>query len=225
MNSKHTIVTICFLAASLWVAASASGAETTFRIKKCQDANGEWHYGDDADRACAHSKVIEITESGVKAKEIAAPLTPEQLKEQTAQQAEAQKEKAKADEQARRDHLLLAMYASESDITYVRDRKIADIEAQIQASQDTLKSLRATLVRLQTQNKVKDDPKTAKIIANTQAQMATHEDAIKEKRDEEAAIRNQAAADLVRYRELTSAPAPLAGGATAPDSAATAPPH
>ncbi len=223
MNCKHTIVTFCFLAASLFVAASASGADTTFRIKKCQDANGEWHYGDDADRACAHSKVIEITETGVKAKEIAAPLTAEQLKEKAAQQAEAQKEKEKTDEQARKDRLLLAMYASESDINYVRDRKIADIESQIQASEDTLKSLNATLVRLQTQNKAKNDPKAAKIIANTQAQIATHEAAIKEKHDEEAAIRNQAAADLVRYRELRNAPAPLAGDSAAAGSAPTAP--
>jgi len=223
MNLKHIIVTVSFLTVGLWTLASAGAgaADTTFRIKKCQDANGEWHYGDSADVACARSKVIEITETGVKTKEIAAPLTPEQLKERAAHQAEAQKDKQQAQAQAQKDQLLLSMYASESDITYVRDRKIADIETQLQASTDTVKSLRATLSRLQTQavqEKAANKPtlaNTDKIIASTQAQITTHEAAIKSKRDEEAAIRKQADADLARYRQIKGSPAPLAAGTAA----------
>lgn len=217
MNLKHTTLAALFLATGLWAAAGV--ADTGLRIKKCQDANGEWHYGDTADVACAKSKIIEITDTGVETKEIAAPLTAEQLKERAAQQAAAKKQEQRAE----RDRLLLSMYASESDITYVRDRKIADIESQIQASRDTVKSLQATLLRLQseeTRQKAKNKGEaadTAKIITNTQSQIATHEASIKDRQKEEDVIRKQADADLARYRELKKNPSPpVVAGAGSP---------
>ena len=206
MGLKHTTVAICFLLIVLGL--KPGFAASGFVIKKCRGANGEWYYGDTADRACAHSKVTELTDSGIKTKELAAPPTAAQLKEDAGALAKSKKAKELAKARARRDRILLSMYASAGDITYVRDRKISDINGLIVGEQDTLKSLQATLPRLQAQETVEASTdksmaaETARIIANTKAQIATHEANIQKDQREIAAVRKQAAADLVRFQKL-----------------------
>src|SRR4030065_63012 len=114
------------------------------RIKKCQDAAGKWHYGDTADEECARSKVIELDMRGIQRKEIAAPLTDAELKAREQNRERDEQARKQIEEQERRDQQLLATYAIEDDIILTRDRKISDFEAQINASQETLKSLRAS---------------------------------------------------------------------------------
>ena len=60
---------------TLVVTATDAHAAKGAGIKKCQDETGKWHYGDTAAEGCAKSKVIVITETGTKRKEIAAPPT------------------------------------------------------------------------------------------------------------------------------------------------------
>ncbi len=177
-------------------------------IKKCQDAAGKWHYGDSAAEECAKSKITEISEKGTKKKEIAAPPTEQELREREARKDEIEKERKSVEEKKRRDELLLSTYGHEDDIAYSRDRKLAQLESAIKASEDTLHSLRAALARLEAQaaeesrgGKSVPAP-TAKSIAQTKNQIVTHEAAIQAKRKEQEAVRQQAAADLARYREL-----------------------
>lgn len=173
-------------------------------IKKCQDATGRWHYGDTASAACADSKVTIINKQGVKTGVVDAPPTAAELKEHEKQQAEAEQAK----EQKKRDELLLATYGREADITYVRDRKVAQLESLIKASQDTLKPLRATLARLEAQAATEQKSqngvtqRTAKELERTRSQIGKHEAAIAQRREEQAAIKAQADKDLKRYREL-----------------------
>lgn len=173
-------------------------------IKKCKDATGRWHYGDSAAAACANSKVTIMNQEGVKTSVINAPLTEAEKKQHEKEQEQAEKSK----EQEKRDQLLLATYSHEADILYIRDRKVAQLESSIKASQDTLKPLRATLARLQAQadtemkSKQAVSKQTAKSVAQTRSQIAKHEAAIAQRRKEQDAIKTQAAADLKRYREL-----------------------
>ena len=110
--------------------------------------------------------------------------------------------------------MLLATYGHEDDISYTRDRKLAQLENSIKASEETLKSLRAVLTRLETQASEESrggktvPPQTVKNIAQTKNQIANHEAVVQNKRQEQEAVRKQAAADLERYRELKKAPAP-----------------
>lgn len=201
------------LAAAVLPAAAAESKGVT--IKKCRDAAGKWHYGDTAATACAHSKVTIINEQGIKKREIAAPLTSEQLRAREQRQAEAQQ----AQEQAKRDELLLATYAHEADIIYIRDRKLAQLESMIKASTDTLVPLRATLKRLQAQAAAEEkaqqnvSEQTAKALEQTRSQIGKHEAAIAQKRREQETIKAQAQADLERYRELKSQAARADGSA------------
>lgn len=199
---------VCLLSLGLLLTgpgAQAAGKPAT--IKKCQDATGKWHYGDSAAEECAKSKVTVITEKGTTKRVIAAPPTEEELKEREAQRESIEAEQARAAEQQRKDALLLSTYGVEEDITYIRDRKIAQIESSIKASEQTLKPLRAALARMEAQAAEESkDPKAAaaaaKNIENSRQQIVRHETAIALKREEQEALRRQYAEELERYREL-----------------------
>ena len=176
-------------------------------IKKCKDATGRWHYGDSAASECAKSKVTVMTDEGTTKRVIAAPPTEQELKEREAQKESITAERTRAEEQARKDALLLTTYGVEDDILYIRDRKIAQIESQIKASEETLKSLRGALKRMEAQavdegKDAKVAETTAKNIELTKSQIARHEGAISSKRQEQQALREQYAVELKRYREL-----------------------
>lgn len=177
-------------------------------IKKCQDAAGRWHYGDSASEACAQSKISVMNQQGLTKKEIAAPLSQADLKRREEQEEEEQKAK----EQAKQDELLLATYANEADITYIRDRKLAQVESAIRASLDTLNPLRATLGRLEAQAAAEQkaggvSEQTTKALEQTRQQIAKHESVIAQKRQEQEQIRQRADNELARYRALKSRPA------------------
>ncbi len=182
-----------------------AGAESA-RIKKCQDASGKWHYGDTAPAECARSKVIELSGEGVKRKVIEAPPTEEELKRRETEREALAREKEQTEAQRRRDEMLLSSYGHEDDIIYARDRKLAVIEANIKAAEETVKQLRAALERMQAQKAagIKGGEELDDHIARTQAQIERQEAAIAAKRREQEEIRRQYDQDLERYRELKS---------------------
>jgi len=176
-------------------------------IKKCQDATGKWHYGDTAADECSRSKVTVITEKGTTKSVIAAPPTEAELKAREEQRETIEAEQARATERARKDTLLLSTYGVEDDIIYIRDRKIAQIETSVKASEETLKPLRAALARMEAQaadegKDAKTAETTAKNIEMTRNQITRHEGAIAVKRQEQEALRKQYTEELERYREL-----------------------
>lgn len=216
--SLRKLTTLLFLG-FLLATFGAQAAKTDSTIKKCKDETGRWHYGDNAAEECARSKITVITDSGTTKKEIAAPPTEQELKEREAQRETIEAERIRAEEQSRKDALLLSTYGVEDDIYYIRDRKIAQIESQIKASEETLKSLRGALARMEAL--AADDKKdtkaadaTAKNIELTKSQIERHEGVIAAKRQEQEALRKQYAGELERYRELkkkiTAAPATAA---------------
>lgn len=181
------------------------------KIRKCQDAAGKWHYGDTAAEECAKSKITIMSEQGITRREIAPPPTETDLK----QRAELKEQEDKAKEQAKQDELLLSSYAHEADVLYVRDRKLSQIESSIKASEETLKSLRGALTRMEAQ--AADEQKSGKVseqttkgLEQTRAQIAKHEAVIATKKKEQEMVRARAEIDLARYRELKKAPLPAA---------------
>lgn len=202
--SSRTLILVLSLAVSAVGLQAAHAAQT---IKKCQDATGRWHYGDTASAACATSKITVMSDEGITKKVIAAPPTEQELKEREANKEALDTAQKKAEDQAKKDALLLSSYGVEDDITYIRDRKIAQVDATIKASEQTLTPLRAALARMEAQladesKSGKPDATTVKNIDLTKAQIARHEAAIADKRKEQEAIRKEYDQDLARYREL-----------------------
>lgn len=217
LKTLTCLLTLGLLLPGLGAHAAPGGASS---IKKCQDATGKWHYGDTAAEECSRSEVTVISEQGTTKSVIAAPPTETELKEREAQRETIEAEQARAAERARKDTLLLSTYGVEDDIIYIRDRKIAQIEASIKASEQTLKPLSAALARMEAQAvEESKDPKaaeaTAKNIEMTRNQIARHEAAIAAKRQEQEALRKQYTEELERYRELKKKSV-AAPGATKP---------
>jgi hypothetical protein len=200
---------ICLLALGfLLPAIGAHAANKGTTIKKCKGATGQWYYGDSAAEECAKSKITVMSDEGTTKKVIAAPPTEQELKEHEARQETEAAEKQRAEDQARKDALLLSTYGGEDDINYIRDRKIAQIETSIKASGETLKNLRAALTRMEAQAADESkgdkttDQTTAKNIEQTKKQIARHEGVVEEKHKEQDALRKQYADEMERYREI-----------------------
>lgn len=178
------------------------------KIKKCKDDQGRWHYGDTAGKYCDQSEIIELTDKGTKTRVIKAPATADELAERERNKEEEERKKKAAADQARRDEILLTTYGHENDIVYIKKRKIEQLESSIQASLETLKSLEATLERLEKQAAHEQrggksaSPDTIKNIDNNKAQIARHEAAIQAKRDEQQALGKRYDGELERYREI-----------------------
>jgi hypothetical protein len=213
-----------FLALALvFAVSSAHAAGAGPSIKKCQDAHGKWHYGDSADAECAQSKITIMSDQGVTKKEIAAPPTAAEVKATEARKDEVERERKAAEEQKKKDQILLSTYGHEDDIKFVRDRKLAQIEASIKASTETLKSLNTVLGRLEKQAEEEQKagkvaPDTAKQVESNKNQIANREAEIVQKRKEQEVIRADSERDLARYRELKASSKPVApsGGAKKP---------
>ncbi len=200
------VTAVPFMAAPVDAASSGGSA----KIKKCQDTQGKWHYGDRAAEECERSKIIELSNRGVKRGVIKAPPTAEELQAREKRQVELEEERKRAEEQARRDQQLLGTYGHEQDIIYIRDRKLAQIEYTISAADATVKPLRAALERMEAQAiKAKQNGREvptdlASQIDKTRVQIIRHEAMIAAKRQEQETITRQAEDDLQRYRELKS---------------------
>jgi hypothetical protein len=203
---------LCLICLPVAGTASAADAKKSTKIQKCQDASGAWHYGRRAAEECTASKIIEMDQRGLTRKVIAAPPTELDQKKREQIEAERQKEEQKLADQKRRDQVLLGMYGHEDDIILVRDRKLSQLENSIKATEDTLTALRSALARIQAQGAEEEksskgiSDQTAMGIKRTEAQIANHEAAIATKREEQRSLREEFAADLVRYRELKNPP-------------------
>lgn len=93
----------------------------------CCDVEGKRTCGDPMPLQCYNKAKTEIGKGGV-AKEIEAPLTPEQREAREKAEALKKEEEKRIAEQQRRDMALLASYTSEKEIDAARNRAIADIE-------------------------------------------------------------------------------------------------
>lgn len=210
--SRILIVT----AASMFL--TAANADTKGpKIAKCQDTQGRWHYGDTAAAACAQSKIEVMNDQGLRIKEVAAPPTAAELKAQEESRLEAERKKQRAEEQKKKDDQLLANYGHEDDIGLARERKLTEINAQMDTMESTLMTLRATLTRMQAQaaqeqRAGKPLPQTAENILRTESQIAKQEAAMQEREREKETVKQRYAAELARYREIKGIPVSKTAG-------------
>ena len=127
------------------------GIESTLAtsIAKCQDAEGNWHYGDYAAQECADSAVTELREDGVKVRVLAPPPTPEEVAAARKERQRRQAEKLAYEQRRRIDLRLLAKYPSEQDIHDIWENRRNELNHQITYNQQNLAKL---------QNRVKQTP-------------------------------------------------------------------
>jgi hypothetical protein len=145
---------LAVLGAALVYMAAMPAISLAADIKKCQDAEGNWHYGTFADEACAASVVDELDKSGTKVGEDRPPPSAEELAEQERLAKLQESQSLTAEEQRKKDLELVRIYASEETIVSTRDRKLTSIDNNIDVTRQikagTLKDIDKLLKMKQT---------------------------------------------------------------------------
>ncbi|NNC99094.1 MAG: hypothetical protein HKN85_02825 [Gammaproteobacteria bacterium] len=134
---------------SLLVLLLLSLAYPAYAMKKCKDADGNWHYGDVAVEECEHSKITTLNDRGFITEEEPAPKTNEELRaeeeELALQEALANQKKAAAEERRR----VLSIYETEADIDRQRNNQLNSVQSNIDVHEAYLKGMDARIVRMQ----------------------------------------------------------------------------
>lgn len=125
-------------------------SSNAWAIKKCQDSDGNWHYGDFAGQACSQSKVTTLNDRGVVQAERAAPLTAAEKAAQ-ADQLRIEEERL-AVEQARKEERarILSIYETEADIERQRANQIYSVQSNIDVTNAYIDSLEERVSRNET---------------------------------------------------------------------------
>ena len=169
-------------------------------IKKCQDAEGKWHYGDQAAAACELSNIMEIDgESGVQIKQIDAPPTPEELAAKERMEQKLVEQQRLDDEQKALDQRLLATYDNHESIIRTRDAMLAAIDSAIAADQSLKEQLDKELASLISQG----EGGSGETVDELKLRIEQFEKSIRERLATRESTRERYDMQLSRFQELT----------------------
>lgn len=173
-----------------------AGAAQAQTISKCQDAEGNWHYGDFAAEACAEeSTITEIDERGNTVDESDAPPTKEELE---AQKAAKEQERLEAERRARQqaeDRRLLQTYDSAQAIVNARDDRVSALEQELESHRLFRQDLVDEKKRIQDEA---DEGRMSKL----NGQIQEYDQAIERLEEERREVVEKYNHELERYRAL-----------------------
>lgn len=187
--------------------AAPNGPDAT-RVYKWTDSQGIVHYGDSVPPQDSQDSQDVLNGEGVKIDHVAGRESAAQLNadQQAAQEAAVR---------AQHDKFLLTTYASTAEIEQLRDERLDQIDGQIRASASYIDSLTLRLAALEERaqhfapyssqpnaQRMPDD--LAEELVSTSNEARLQRTALEAKRQAQSDMRVQFAADIQRYRELTS---------------------
>ncbi|MBS1269692.1 MAG: hypothetical protein MAG794_00643 [Gammaproteobacteria bacterium] len=167
-------------------------------ITKCQDEEGNWHYGDFAAEACAkESKITEIDERGVKVKESDAPLTQEELEVREAAEREQQREAERRARREAKNQRLLRTYDTAQDIVDAREEHLDALGRDL----ESYRLFRQDLV--DAKEKLEDNETNREQIGDLQQRIKKYDAAIQSIENKRQATMEEYNKELKKFRELT----------------------
>ncbi len=169
-------------------------------IKKCQDANGKWHYGDHAAFECEQSsRITEIDEEGRQVGEVEAPPTQEELDAKLHAERQLSEQENTDANQKRLDQRLLITYENPESILLTRDALLAAIDSAVDADRDLKDQLTDELRRIEASG----GPNAAENAASVKQQIADFDEAIQARLAAKEIAKNRYEMEHRRYKELT----------------------
>lgn len=176
-------------------------------ISKCQDADGKWHYGDNAASICGDARITIIDDRGRKIDEIPPPMTVEEF---NALEAEEKRKAAEERENAKRElekRRILAIYPREESIIRARDERLKGMDNNIRVQEALLDDMRLDMKVLESK-KMPEDPKARakreSQINSQQASIDAYYRAITRLRREREQTSEKYERILREFRELTA---------------------
>jgi hypothetical protein len=176
-------------------------------ISKCQDADGKWHYGDNAASICGDARITIIDDRGRKIDEVPPPMTVEEF---NALEAEEKRKAAEERENAKRElekRRILAIYPREESIIRARDERLKGMDNNIRVQEALLDDMRLDMKVLESK-KMPEDPKARakreSQINSQQASIDAYYQAITRLRREREQTSEKYERILREFRELTA---------------------
>jgi hypothetical protein len=210
VRSGLVVIALSGLAAPACLAANPSGSGKAGPTYMWIDKNGERHYGDVIPPEYAQSPKRILNAQGVELQRDEAPKTPEERAEENRRQQEKM-------QRQQHDRFLLTTYASTRDIERLRDERLAQIDAQIRATNGYIETIESRLKSLSTRaqefkpyserpnaRRMPDDLAEQLVLGATEVR--SQRSAIDKQKQDMLAVRAQFDADIARYRELTTPP-------------------
>jgi hypothetical protein len=158
-------------------------------IKKCQDEDGKWHYGDFADEACAaRAEVTKLSQKGQVLGVDKPPPTQEELEKKNKAKRDATAKAAREKQQRQKDLSLLQIYGSEEVIVSTRDRKLESIDNNLEVTRQLKQGIESDLEELKTWKKSK---KVDKLIAEREAAIRSYDNVIQQSLDQRNNLNEQ----------------------------------
>lgn len=178
-----------------------------YAIAKCQDADGKWHYGDNAAAACGNTRIIIIDKTGRKIEEIDEPKTLEEINAEEAEEKRKQLEDAENAKRAQEKKRILAIYPNEDSIIQARDDRLKGMDKNILLQEELLDTIRLNLKGLEAKvGSAKDGAKKKieKRIKSKQENIDNYYRVITQLRREREQTADKYKKILIEFRDLTS---------------------
>lgn len=196
------VISLCLL-----IAGQTSSAQS---LKKWQDKDGNWHFGDTIPPEFAQQGHEEISKQGIVKEVKERAKTDEELAEEKRLLAIEKEEKKKAEAQAREDKILLDTFSSIEDIESARDDSIATIQSRINLTEKRIEKIKQDLnSRIQqaaNQERNGQTPNEALLvdIESLQRQIKTNEISIEDSHKEQEMVKTDYQKDIDRFKALKS---------------------
>jgi hypothetical protein len=203
--NKNTV----FIGALIVAAQVAFASLANAQLYKWTDENGKVHYSDSVPPSANDRARKEIRPDGVVKKQVDRALTPEERRIAAQKAAEEEKVRIAKEERERKDKALLTTYATLVDFDRVRDRAVAQADAEIVALQKQEANEVAQRADLQKQldalGKKTVPVKLAKDVENADRELAVARDQIQKKTKDRAALVANYQTERVRLADLIAA--------------------
>ncbi|MCX8086066.1 MAG: hypothetical protein N3C63_04085 [Rhodocyclaceae bacterium] len=172
----------------------------------CCDVDGKRTCGDPPPPQCVTRAKI-IYDKGGTAKEIEAPLSPEQRAAREAEAARQKEEAQRAAEQERKDRALLGSYTNAAEIDKALERALADLDKSYEQTKGRLEAALKRREKLAAEKEFyQKKPLPAELdkqIKDNERDIAALEQALKEREARVTELRARFAADKERFLQLT----------------------
>lgn len=201
-TSITLIISFCILLAGQM----ASGQS----LKKWQDKDGNWHFGDTIPPEYSQEGYEEISKQGIVKGVKERAKTDEEIEEDRRIAALEKENQKKAEEQDRRDMILLDTFSNIEDIEAARDDALATIQSRISLTEKRIEKIqddlngRITLAADQERNSQSPNEALLEDIESLQRQIKTNKTSIEDSYEEQEEVKRKYQGDIDRYTKLKS---------------------
>ncbi|HEX6929343.1 MAG TPA: DUF4124 domain-containing protein [Gammaproteobacteria bacterium] len=194
--------------ASLLALCAANGVVLAGKVYKWTDKDGNVHYSNTPPAAASQHERTVLDEHGNVTDVLEAPMTPEEIAAAEKRQAELERQKRLAAEQAAKDNMLLQTYTAVDEMEMARDGRINALDAQIRVVSGAISSLQSHLADLGDRAdtvRAGGNPVPEALqqeIEATRAELLDNQKFLIARKEEQEQIREKFAADIARFKEL-----------------------